>query len=199
MKNGRSLRQKHGTMTSKVAYRGFSLVELILIMGAIALIAIAIFIIFNSVQTRTQVEFEGRRLTGIVSGVHSWFAGHFVYRGLTTGVANQARVFPANMNGGDFTPSAPIVNLWGGAVTLAPEGSPATRFVIRYENVPTSACVGWLPASAPLFAQVRVGPSGTIVHDVTPTGTPATSQLDVEAAVQACASAPAVPIEWVSY
>ena len=75
--------------------RGFSLIELLLVLGVLAFFLIAAFVIYPSVRDRNQANSEAQNLSAIKANVNTLYAGKGGnYRGLTPGVANQARVFP---------------------------------------------------------------------------------------------------------
>lgn len=151
--------------------KGFSLIEILLVLGVIAILAIAAFVIYPSVRNRSQANSEVQNLNSIKASINTLYsASGGNYRTLTAGIANQARVFPSSMNGSNFSASAPIVSSWGGSVSLVvntaattttqtPGGSiPANRsFSITYADVPAAVCLPLVTGASISFQGVRVG------------------------------------------
>lgn len=135
--------------------RGFSLLELLLVLGVIAALAIAAFIVYPSVQAGNQAALESTNIATIRAGVQSLYEATNEYASLTTDVANQSRLFPASMNGGIYTAGAPITNVWGGGVTVETSTLVAgTHFDITYNDVSNAACVKMVPALSTDFEVV---------------------------------------------
>lgn len=138
-------------------HRGFSLIELLLALGVIAILLVAAFVIYPQVRVSQQINQEKSNLSMLQSGIRAALApqgGNYAVLGAvteTTGnqFANQARIVPTSMNSGDFSGST-ITNGWGGAVVLhATVGTfegyrPGRSFGIQYNNVPQAACVDFV-------------------------------------------------------
>lgn len=151
--------------------KGFSLIELLLVLGVLAILLVAAFVVYPQVRDRNQANTEASNLTSIKAGVNNLYASKGGnYTGLTAGVANQARVFPASMNQGTYTDAAPITSSWGGTVAVAVNGAAtaATRtpggviaanrsFTITYSSVPDGVCLPLVSSAANNFQGVTVG------------------------------------------
>lgn len=80
------------------------MVELLLVLGIITILLVAAFVVYPQVRDRNQANVEVTNLTTIKASLNSLYASkNQNYDGLTTAVANQARVFPASMNAGVYT------------------------------------------------------------------------------------------------
>lgn len=151
--------------------QGFSLIEILLVIGIIAILAIAAFIIYPAVRSRTQANSEVQNLNAIKASINTLYSstgGN--YRTLTAGVANQARAFPSTMNGNNFSASAPIYSSWGGTVSLVVNTAATTAaqtpggilaanrsFSITYADVPAAVCLPLVTGASVSFQGVRVG------------------------------------------
>lgn len=142
--------------------RGFSLVEILLVIGIIIALAIAAFVLYPRVQMSQQANQESSNLTAIAAQTKQVFSNG-VYDGLTNDVALAARIFPTTMTQNLTAAGSPVRNVWKGAVTIA-DAAPTTagtrEFVITYNAVPAEACVRLATGVGNNFDQIRVGASG---------------------------------------
>ena len=157
--------------------KGFSLIELLLVLGVLAILLVAAFVVYPQVRDRNQANAEVANLTSIKASINNLYASRGGnYAGLTTTVANQARAFPQSMNGGTYT-GATITSAWGGTVAVA-EGAavaaagglpaiPAGRsFTVTYTAVPDGVCLGLVSGAATNFARVAVGSTQVVTGPV---------------------------------
>lgn len=142
--------------------KGFTLVEILLVVGFIALAGIGIYTIYSKVQVSNQANTESRNLDTLRAGVKSLYGGRPNFTGLTNTVANQARVTPDSMR----TPASDtaITNTFGGAVDVLAtslNGSAGSGFSITYPVVPSAVCTKLVTSAGVQFNQVTV--DGTVV------------------------------------
>lgn len=157
--------------------RGFSLIELLLVLGVIAVLLVAAFVIYPQVRARNQANTEVTNVRAIQANVRNLYAvrgGNYYGIGAGPGtsdygIGNQARIFPATMNGGDFSANVPITSSWGGEVyvwnrpaIVTPYGNVASgrSFGIAYFKVPTDVCVPMVTALSESFLSIAVGAAG---------------------------------------
>lgn len=134
---------------------GFSLIELLLVLGVLAILLVAAFVVYPQVRDRSQAQTEAENIRAIQSSVRSLFAmkgGNYegLGRGRSVndrGIANQARIFPVRMNDGDYSQDAVIRSTWGGEV-----------YVWRNPDVVTPR--GSFPWDTPLASSTRTFPLG---------------------------------------
>lgn len=154
--------------------KGFSLVELLLALGVIAVFLIASFVVYPRVKSQQQAQQESANIRAIQVNLRNLFyslSGNYAKLGgepsaSNPSIANQARVFPSIMNGGDYSKSAPIRSIWGGEVYVwtrpalsTPKGDIAHNksFGIAYKDVPKSVCVPLVSSNYESFHSVLVG------------------------------------------
>ena len=106
---------------SKKKNKGFTLVEVLLVVGFIALAGIGVYTLYSKVQMSNTALAEGKNLDTIRAGVKNLFGGTQNYTDVKNAVLNDARITPDTMrpipyNAGDTS----ITNSFGGAVTVAP-------------------------------------------------------------------------------
>ena len=164
--------------------QGFSLIELLLVLGVLAILLVAALVVYPQVRARNQVNNEVQNLAAMKAGFLSLYANGGDWTTLTRGVANQARIFPVTMNGGDYGATAPITSSWGQPVMISPlrpthlDGKLVT---FQYFRFPDDVCVPLASAAAANYRSIRINRgSGAMVEVVTPEG------IDLSALVAAC-------------
>lgn len=181
--------------------KGFSLIELLLVLGVLAILLVAAFVVYPQVRDRNQANAEVSNLTAVKANITNLYASRGGnYGGLTTTIANQARAFPSSMNGGTFSGST-VTAAWGGAVAVGGAADPTTavatgarEFGIRYTSVPAGVCLGLVSGAASNFNQVTVG-STPVFTDAAGTGALAANQggqFNPGVAAGACTGTPDV-------
>jgi prepilin-type N-terminal cleavage/methylation domain-containing protein len=128
-------------MKISVKQAGFSLVEILLVLGIIALLAISAFVIYPQVRDASNANREAQNLTTIISGIRNLFGNTSTYQGLTTSLVNQAGIFPKTMNSGILTTTQPIEHTGRGLVEISSWDADMRRFSIMYRDVPSQLCV----------------------------------------------------------
>ncbi|EBY0373033.1 prepilin-type N-terminal cleavage/methylation domain-containing protein [Salmonella enterica subsp. enterica serovar Toulon] len=98
--------------------KGFSLLELLLVLGIIAALVVAAFIVYPKVQASQRAQAESNNIATIQAGVKALYTSASSFTGLTNTVAVQAKIFPDNMLSGTGNTAKPI-NAFKGNVTLA--------------------------------------------------------------------------------
>ncbi|MGA3808945.1 type 4 pilus major pilin [Escherichia coli] len=139
---------------------GFSLLELLLVLGIIAALVVAAFIVYPKVQASQRAQAESNNIAAIQAGVKALYTSASSFTGLTNSVAVQAKIFPDNMLSGSGSAAKPI-NAFKGNVTLAadktgPSGADGSAFIIIYSNVPAAECTKIITAVAGNFYEAGV-------------------------------------------
>ena len=149
---------------NKKSKKGFSLLELLLVLGIIAALVVAAFIVYPKVQASQRAQAESNNIAAIQAGVKALYTSASSFTGLTNSVAVQAKIFPDNMLSGSGSAAKPI-NAFKGNVTLAadktgPSGADGSSFTIIYSNVPAAECTKIITAVAGNFYKTGVGNVG---------------------------------------
>ena len=84
-------------LKNRKSKKGFSLLELLLVMGIIAALIVAAFIVYPKVQASQRSQAESNNIATIQAGVKSLYSSTSNYTGLTTSVAIQSKIFPDNI------------------------------------------------------------------------------------------------------
>ena len=165
---------------NKKSKKGFSLLELLLVLGIIAALVVAAFIVYPKVQASQRAQAESNNIAAIQAGVKALYASTSSFTGLTNSVAVQAKIFPDNMLSGSGSSAKPINAFKGDVVvasaTTGPSGAQGSSFTITYSNVPAAECTKIITAAAGNFYKVGVGYEGSLkfageVLDVAETAT----------------------------
>lgn len=170
----------------KKTSKGFTLVEILLVVGFIALAGIGIYTIYSKVQISNQANQESRNLDTLRAGVKGLYASRPNFTGVTNTVANQARVTPDNMRTENV---GEIINSFGGTVTVEPvtlgTGNANNGVRIIYEEVPSAVCSKLVTSAGVQFNSVSI--DGAEVKEFA-----SNAALDVAAAAAACNGADTV-------
>ena len=162
-------------INKKKLLRGFTLIEILLVVGFIALASIGAYIIYNNIRAKNEAHTEARNLDVLRSGIKNLYASVPDYFGISSTVLLNGRVVPDNMR--DET-NGNIVNGFGGIVTLRNPnyggGALNYAFTIHYPNVPPNVCTQFTIEGSNGFDLVEV--QGTRVKDTT-VGTPLSKNM----------------------
>lgn len=171
-------------LNKKKIARGFTLIEVLLVVGFIALASIGVYVVYNKVQTGNAANTEARNVDALRAGVKNIYGGSTSYNGLTNTVALNARIVPDNMRTSGSTTA--ITNSFGGTVTLGTvtfgTGAAANNaFTIQYAGVPIDVCAKLVTTAGAGFNRVQV--NGTEVKStITATG----NELNVATTASSC-------------
>ncbi|EDW0613228.1 type IV pilin, partial [Salmonella enterica subsp. enterica] len=137
------------------------LLELLLVLGIIAALVVAAFIVYPKVQASQRAQAESNNIATIQAGVKALYASTASFTGLTNSVAVQAKIFPDNMLSG-FGSSAVPINVFKGNVVLesastGPSYADGSSFTITYSNIPAAECTKIVTAAAGNFYIASVG------------------------------------------
>ncbi|ACX87546.1 PilS domain protein [Pectobacterium parmentieri WPP163] len=140
--------------------KGFSLLELILVLGVIAGLIVSAFIVYPKVQAAQRAEAEVKNISTIKAGIKELYSSSAGYDGLTTDVLVKAKVFPDNMLINDNGTIKPV-NSFKGDITVIPiadnqAGIGSYGFTIRYNNVPSAECMKIVTALQSGFSRVII-------------------------------------------
>ena len=136
------------------------MVEILLVVGFIALASIGIYAVYNKMVTSYQAHQEYTNLQTIVSGVQQLYANQQNYTGLTTQVVRNARIAPQQMHTGGPTG---LVNSFGGKVEvysyMAPQGPVLT---IHTYGIPSDVCIKLVSLAHPSFTDIAIDSDGVV-------------------------------------
>ena len=135
---------------------GFTLVEILLVLGIIAVLAIAAFIIYPQVLAGNRANSEQSNLTAMTAGLKILYGTTHDYSTLTNLIANESRIVPSSMNGGNFAATT-ISSGWDGSVVLAPgSAAPSPTYSITYSAMPSDVCAKLVPGASHNYIGVYI-------------------------------------------
>lgn len=141
--------------------KGFTLLELLLVVAIVAIALAVLFFLFNKVQSKSTAQTEAQNLVTMAADVKGLFSPQGNFTGINDQVLVQNNVPPTGMVAGTN-----IVNGWGGAVTVTPTGTGDSQALFQYDGVPTGdSCSGFVQGAQSAFAKIYV--NGQTVKDVT--------------------------------
>ncbi|HID4134371.1 TPA: type 4 pilus major pilin [Pluralibacter gergoviae] len=153
-------------VSKKKSNHGFSLLELLLVLGIIAALIVAAFIVYPKVQASQRAQAESNNIATIQTAVKELYASASSFTGLDNTVAVRAKIFLDNMLSGSGTSATPI-NVFKGKVTVGssnwgPSETAGSSFTIIYESVPAAECIKIIAAVGGNFYTVGVGSTGNV-------------------------------------
>ena len=161
--------------------RGFSLIELLLVLAIIAALAITGFVLYPKVKTSNNARTEINNINLIRSSVLSIYSSRPDFDGLNNEVALQANIFPDNMVS---TNKDKAQNIFKGEVSVDSFSylSNSDRFQIKYEGVPSAECIKIVAGLYRSFFSITVGENPVYTN---PDYNPDT-KLNMEMVTMAC-------------
>lgn len=163
----------------KVKKLGFTLIEILLIVGFIATAGLGVYIIYNKVRINNYANTEARNLDLIRGGVKHLLANFNNTASISNAIINNAGVMPNNMrNPSDINI---INNPFGGTITVSPVNLNGVNdgFRIEYTNVPNGVCVKLATGNGSKFERLTI--NGVVVKNL---GT--NTQVNIPTAVAQC-------------
>ena len=141
--------------TNSRKQRGFTLIELAVVVAIIVAAAAGIIARRNAVEQTAKIQTESGNLTAIIGKINSTFAGRTNYSGVSTSLLLAQGAFPTSMVDGSN-----VVNLWQGLVTVN-AGAGNTSIDITYNDVPTSACIELVANTSRSYNEITVNSTKT--------------------------------------
>lgn len=133
-------------LKNKMKKQGFSLLELLLVMGIVAALIIAAFIIYPKVMTQVRVTNELRNIATIMTGIKQLYQGKSDFEGFGTAVLIKSKIAPDNM----LQPGNNVMlrNSWEGYFSMgnsgygvAGGGTIWNAFTIKTAGIPSADCL----------------------------------------------------------
>lgn len=167
---------KNFSSINRTKAQGFSLIEILLVIGIIAVLAIAAFIIFPQVQASGRANTEQSNIMTMAAGTKNLFNGR--YADLTNSVATTGNIVPRSMY--DAAAPGTITSSWGKSVVLAPVTATPSLFTITYNDLPSEVCLKLVPGMVQNFESITLGAA-----PINRSSTPAQIVTACQAATQA--------------
>lgn len=135
--------------------KGFSLIELLLVLGVLAILLVAAFVVYPQVRDRNQANKEIVNLSVIRANVNNLYASKpSNYTGLTNQVALDAKVFPSDMAPPGATEAT---SAWGRRVEVTSDNPSGQRFFrTRYQGMSSNLCNLIVPSVAKDYEEIVV-------------------------------------------
>lgn len=116
--------------------KGFTLIEIILVIGLIALAVIAIYTVYNTKRTQTLVKNQSIYLEQLTQGISGAFSSTTNFTLLTPANVIATRAVPDNM----IESPTVVRNLFGGTVTFSGTNGTPPIFSMSLDSIPQTAC-----------------------------------------------------------
>jgi len=125
--------------------KGFSLLEILLVLAIAASVVAAAFVVYPKAQTALTINKEAKNIAMAQAGIRSMYSSVADYSGLTTELIASADIFPEDMIREDSYGMRKIVNYFGGDVIITPtsgiSGKANSAYNIKYFGLQTEECI----------------------------------------------------------
>lgn len=166
-------------MMRQKAHKGFTLIEVLIVLAIAAGVLFAIFAAVSKVQAKSIAKEASEGLNLMVADVRAKFKSQGNFTGVTPQVLIQNRIPPSNMIQGNQ-----IISPWNTPINVAPAtlvtANDAVAFT--YTGMGSEDCSNFVQAAEGSFSRISV--NGTNVKDVP--GGPATARLNIATLGQQC-------------
>lgn len=162
---------------------GFSLIELLLVIGFIAGALVLAFITYPKVQATNRANTESQHITVISGGIKNLYTTAKNFSTLTPSVLVNAKIIPDDLTVTGTGTAATITNVWGGNINVGPD-TVSSRYILTYTAVPASECSKLVTGVGVNFMKVTVG--GTTMFDRLAGSTGGAVNIDPATITSAC-------------
>lgn len=148
---------------------GATLLEIMMVLGVVALIVIGALAFFQKTSTANKVQTEIKNLGSLVAGIEQMYSSQGNYNGLTNTVIWASNFVPDSMKG----PATPqLFTQWKGAITVTSFGATNNQMQIVLNGIPTTPCMDFVSGIYKQFAVTQIGAT-----TITPTAATAVSNI----------------------
>lgn len=149
--------------------KGFSLLEIILVLGIITALIVSAFIVYPKIQSSQRANTEIKNIATIMAGINGLYAGMTRYVGLNNQTLINANIIPDNMLSSEEGVNNKITSSWGGDVNISlanqinDDGIIISSVKISYSSVPALECQKIIISSQSLFNLIYAGANGSLI------------------------------------
>lgn len=143
------------SLVSPANEKGFSLIEVLLVVAGSSLLAAGGFAVYQNASTNQSIKTEQSNIQAIASNAERVYGALGNYQGLTTSEAITKKVPPSSM-----ISSGGLMSRWSKPVLVSPaniDGKSNAGLKISYQAVPASACAKLASAASEGMTDVEVG------------------------------------------
>lgn len=156
--------------------KGFSLLEIILVLAVAAGFIIGVFTLLSKSQMNSKATQETRNILTLQSEIQRMYQGQPNYNGLSTSLMIQAKIVPDSMLANPGSTSSDILNSFGGKII---PGIVTGGFNLSLYSIPTEACAKIVPAVANTFHTI-------VINNATVKNTNGGINMDLANAIAQC-------------
>lgn len=146
---------------SRAKNAGFSLIELLLVIGFIAGALVLAFVTYPKVQATNRATLESQHLTVIASGIKNLYSTTKNFGTLENKTLIDSRIIPDDM----AVDGEEIRNVWSGDVEIVADPASNLRYQITYSGIPAAECVKLATGVATNFIRVTLNGASPAIFD----------------------------------
>lgn len=148
---------------------GATLLEIMMVLGIIAVIVIGALAFFQKASTSNKVQTEVKNLTALISGIEQMYSPQGSFTGVDNDSVWNANFVADNMKGGT---AGELLTQWKGAITVTPTGTGDRQLQVVLNGIPSTPCMDFVAAVYKQFTSTKIGTT-----TITPTTASAVSSM----------------------
>lgn len=154
--------------------KGLNLIELLLVLGCVALLLLAAFVVYPQVRNEQESQEQSNRWTAMLARTNSALTG-INYYGLTRNEIIEYDIFTESQLSTpwgivDFSPT--YDNGYG-----CTEKAGCKTYTLTYYNIPPEVCLKMVPSIEPTTTRIRIQGDSNIIIKGAPAGNAPQAQL----------------------
>lgn len=133
---------------------GATLLEIMMVLGIIAVIVIGALAFFQKASTSNKVQTEVKNLTALISGIEQMYSPQGSFAGVDNDAIWNANFVAEGMKGAN---AGDLLTQWKGDVAVTPTGTGDRDLQVVLNDIPSTPCMDFVAAIYKNFKSTKIG------------------------------------------